>query len=63
MLTEKRLHNILNKFYKEHYGDRDTDEYYVNPKPNIWKFKRDGKIITLTYNADTNKVEVTEKKI
>ena len=55
-LTEKQLHNRLNKYYKEHYGEKDTDEYYVNPAPNIWKFIRDGKTIILTCNVETGKV-------
>ena len=56
MLTEKQLHNKLNKYYKQHYGERDTDEWYVNPAPNIWKFVRDGKTIILEYNAEIEKV-------
>lgn len=55
-LTEKQLHNKLNKYYKEYYGERDTDEWYVNPAPNIWKFIRDGKTIILEYNELTGKV-------
>jgi len=57
-LTEKQLHSRLNKYYKKYYGERDTDEYYVNPDINIWKFKRDGKIIILTCNKYTG--EITE---
>ena len=55
-LTDKQLHNKLNKYYKEHYGESDTDEWYVNPKPNIWKFNRDGKTIILEYNLETGKI-------
>ena len=58
-LTEKQLHNRLYKYYKKHYGEKDTDEYYVNPAPNKWKFIRDGKIINLTCNEKTG--EVSEK--
>ena len=59
-LTERQLHSRLNKYYKKHYGERDTDEYYVNPAPNKWKFIRDGKTIILTCNKETG--EVTEQK-
>lgn len=59
-LTEKQLHNRLNKYYKKHFGERDTDEFYVNPSNNKWKFKRDGKIIILV--CDETNGEVTEKK-
>ena len=56
ILTEKQLHSKLNKYYKEHYGELDTDEWYVNPKVNVWKFVRDGKIIILECDIRTGKV-------
>lgn len=58
-LTEKQLNNRLEKYYKKHYGENDNDEWYVNPAPNKWKFKRDGKIIILVCDEHG---EVTEKK-
>lgn len=59
-LTEKQLHSRLNKYYKKYYGEKDTDEWYVNPADNIWKFIRDGKTIILTCNKETG--EITEQK-
>ncbi len=59
ILTEKQLHNRLDKYYKEHYGERDTDGWYVNPAVNVWMFERDGKIITLKCHILTG--EVTEQ--
>lgn len=56
-LTEKQLYNRLYKYYKEHYGEKDTDEYYVDPAPNIWRFIRDGKIINLVCDKETGKVK------
>jgi hypothetical protein len=58
-LTEKQLHNKLDKYYKKHYGERYTDEWYVNPDDNIWKFVRDGKTIILICDRKTG--EVTER--
>lgn len=58
-LTEKQMHTRLNNYYKKHYGERDTDEWYVNPKDNEWKFERDGKTIHLVCDKETGKV--TEK--
>ena len=58
-LTEKQLHSRLNKYYKEHYGDRDTDEWYVNPAENMWKFERNGRTVILVCNVQTG--EVTEE--
>lgn len=56
-LTEKQLHNRLNKYYKKYYGEKDTDEWYVNPADNIWKFERDGKTIILSCNRETGEVQ------
>lgn len=59
-LTEKQCNTKLNNYYKKHYGENDTDEFYVNPAPNKWKFKRDEKIIILVCDMQTGKIE--EKK-
>ena len=59
MLNEKQLHNRLDKYYKKHFGEKDTDEWYVNPDDNIWKFVRDGKTIILVCDRKTG--NVTEK--
>lgn len=59
VLTEKQLHNRLDKYYKKHYGELDTDEWYVNPAPNKWKFDRDDKTIILVCDEQTG--EVTEE--
>lgn len=57
VLTEKQLFNRLNKYYKEHYGELDTDEWYVNPADNIWKFVRDEKTIILVCDMQTGEVK------
>lgn len=56
-LTEKQLFNRLNKYYKKHYGELDTDEWYVNPAENVWKFKRDNKTIILVCDMQTGEVK------
>lgn len=53
------MHTRLDKYYKRHFGERDTDNWYVNPAPNKWKFVRDGKIINLVCDMQTG--EVTEE--
>ena len=58
VLTEKQMQTRLNKYYKKHYGERDTDAWYVNPAPNKWKFDRDDKTIILVCDEQTG--EVTE---
>lgn len=50
------MHNKLDKYYKKHFGERNTDEWYVNPSPNKWKFERDGKTIILICNEYTGKI-------
>lgn len=55
-LTEKQMHTRLNNYYKEHYGENDYDEWYVNPADNSWKFKRDNQIIILVCDEHTGKV-------
>ena len=55
-LTEKQMHTRLNNYYKEHYGEDDFDEWYVNPDINQWKFKRDGKIILLVCDMYSGKI-------
>jgi hypothetical protein len=55
-LTERQLHTRLNNYYKAYYGERDTDEWYVNPADNIWKLKRNGEIIILECDRITGKV-------
>lgn len=56
ILTEKQLHGRLNKYYKKIYGEKDTDEWYVNPADNIWKFIRNGRTITLICDKKTGEV-------
>ena len=55
-LTEKQMQTRLEKYYKKHFGERDTDEWYINPALNIWKFERDGKIIILKCDEETGDV-------
>lgn len=57
-LTEKQLHTKLDNFYKEHFGDRDTDEWHVNPAENIWKFVRNGRTIILECDKTTGEITV-----
>lgn len=56
ILTEKQLHTRLDNYYKEHFGDSDTDEWYVNPADNVWKFVRNGRVIILECNKVTGEI-------
>ena len=55
-LTEKQMHTKLNNYYKKHYGENDFDEWAVNPAPNRWKFKRNGKTVVLVCDKQSGKV-------
>lgn len=57
ILSKEKMHAILNNYYKENFGERDTDNWYVNPATNVWMFERDGKIITLKCDILTGEVE------
>ena len=56
MVTEKQMQIRLEKYYIKHYGERDTDEWHINPAPNKWRFDRDGKTITLVCSIITGVV-------
>lgn len=56
ILTKEQLNNSLYEYYVEHYGERDTDEWFEQPANNVWLFKRDGKYISLKSHILTGKV-------
>ena len=56
MLTEKQMQSRLKKYYKKHFGEFDTDEWYVDPAPNQWMFERDGKVIVLVCHKITGEI-------
>ena len=56
MVTERQMQAKLKKYYKQHFGECDTDEWYVDPAPNQWMFERDGKIIVLVCDKITGEI-------
>ena len=59
ILTKEQFANYLYGYYKQHYGERETDEWYGQSAVNVLTFKRDGKYITLKSHILTG--EVTER--
>lgn len=59
ILTKEQLGNNLYEYYKENYGEKETDVWYEQPSLNVWVFGRDEKIITLKCHILNGKV--TEK--
>ena len=61
LLEKKEMNQFLQDFYKEHYGELETDKWFEQPAVNVWVFERDGKIITLKCHILTGKVSVKEE--
>lgn len=47
ILTKEQLAKYLYSYYKEHYGERESDVWYEQPAANVWVFKRDNRYISL----------------
>ena len=63
ILDKKEFQQRLGSFYKEKYGERDSDDWFEQPAVNVWVFERDGEIITLKCHILTGEVSVrTEKR-
>ena len=56
-LTIEEMHERLLEYYKEHYGERDTDLMIESMVHNIMIFERDGEKIGLQCSV---RGEVTE---
>ena len=63
MLSPKQIESRLEEHYICKWGEKDTDQWYVNPADNAWRFDRYGCTITLTCNPETGYVteEAREK--
>ncbi len=57
ILTKEELGKKLYAYYVEHYGERDTDEWFEQPAVNVWAFKRDSKYICLKAHILSGEVE------
>lgn len=58
ILTKEELNNHLREYYLEHFGERDSDEWFDPPAVNVCVFKREGKFYTLQSHILTGKVTV-----
>ena len=57
ILTKEELYKKLHDYYVEHYGEKDTDEWFDQPAVNVWVFKRGDKYISLKAHILTGEVE------
>lgn len=61
ILDKKEINKSLINYYKEKFGEIDTDEWFEQPAVNVLVFKRDGKINTIKFNIKNGDIEaVTE---
>ncbi len=56
ILTREQLDGHLRDYYLEHYGERDTDQWYDRPAANVWLFAREGTLIALKCHILTGEV-------
>ena len=61
ILEKQEINKFLYDFYKENYGELETDKWFEQPAVNVWVFERNGKIITLKCHILTGKVEAKEE--
>lgn len=63
LLEKQEISKFLYEFYKEKYGELETDKWFEQPAVNVWVFERDGKIITLKCHILTGEVEAKEEML
>ena len=63
ILDKSEMSQYLYEYYKEVYGEKETDYWYEQPAVNVWVFRRDNKVIALKSYILTGKVEATEEVI
>ena len=61
MLEKNEISKKLYNYYKEVYGELETDQWFEQPAINVWVFERDGKIVTLKCHVLTGVVESKEE--
>lgn len=59
VFDKEKYTKSLYEYYKNNYGERDSDIWYEQPAVNVWVFGRDNKIITLKSHILTG--EITEQ--
>ncbi len=58
ILSKEELNEKLYQYYLEHFGERDSDEWFEPPAVNVCVFKREGKFYTLQSHILTGEVTV-----
>ncbi len=63
ILSKEKLNQCLYEYYKEHYGECESDVWYEQPAVNVWVFGRDDKVITLQSHMLSGEVTETVEYI
>lgn len=63
LLEKQEISQFLYEFYKEKYGELETDKWVDQPAINVWVFERNGKIRTLKCHILTGEVEAKEEML
>ena len=56
ILTKPELNELLMDYYRQEYGQRDTDRWYDVTAVNVKVFARDGELISLKCHPTTGVV-------
>ena len=57
-LSTKEMQENLHNYYKQHYGECETDKIIESMAINIFMFERDGEVIGLKCHISNGEVEV-----
>ncbi len=64
ILEKEKINDCLHQYYKNHFGERESDEWFDVTAVNVWVFRRDNKIITLKCHILNGEVtEYTEQAV
>lgn len=58
ILTKEELDAKLRKYYEEHYGESDTDEWLEQLAANVWCFKRGDQYVSLKAHILSGEIQV-----
>lgn len=57
ILTKEELAQHLDKYFTEHFGSKDSVEWFETTAVNVWYFKKNGKFYALKSHILTGEVE------
>ena len=57
ILDKNKIKKSLISYYKENFGELNTDEWFEQTAVNVLVFKRDEKIITIKFNIKDGEIE------